>query len=93
MPKVTKEDLAEAISKATGSSKKMAGECLNTILEEVAKALKGGKDVVLTGLGTFSVSKRKARMGRNPQTGASLKIPARKAVRFKVGKSLKDSVK
>ncbi len=92
MAKVTKEDLINAI---TGSccSKKEAGETLNAILETITKNLKAGKDVVLTGFGTFLVSSRKARMGRNPQTGAAIKIAAKRVPRFKAGKSLKDAVK
>jgi len=92
MAKLTKEDLAEVIAKSTGCSKKAASDALNALLAEITKALKGGKDVVMTGFGTFTISKRKARTGRNPQTGATIKIPAKKAVRFKAGKSLKDAV-
>ncbi len=93
MAKITKEDLAGTLVKVAGCSKKCAVDCLNAILDEVTNALKAEKDVVLTGFGTFSISRRKARMGRNPQTGAAIKISARKAVKFKAGKSLKDSVK
>lgn len=93
MAKATKEDVLEAMVKATGCSKKCAGDCLNSILENIEKTLKSGKDVVLTGFGTFTVSKRKARIGRNPQTGATIKIAAKKVPRFKAGKSLKDAVK
>ncbi len=92
MSKITKEDLVEALAKK-GCSKKDAGDYLNTVLDEIGGALAKGKDVVLTGFGTFSVSKRKARTGRNPQTGATIKIPAKKVPKFKAGKSLKDSVK
>lgn len=93
MAKVTKEELVEAMTKKVECSKKCASDCLNIILDEVAKNLKAGKDVVLTGFGTFTVSKRKARTGRNPQTGATIKIPAKTVPRFKAGKSLKDAVK
>ena len=93
MKKVTKEDLVEAVCKKTGCSKKMGSDCLNGFLEEIKKALKSGKSVVLTGFGTFTVSKRKARTGRNPQTGATIKIPAKTVPRFKPGKALKDAVK
>lgn len=93
MAKVTKEDIIEAMVKVAGCSKKCGGDCLNAILAEVTKGLKAGKDVVLTGFGTFKVSKRKARIGRNPQTGATLKIPAKTVPRFKAGKGLKDAVK
>jgi len=93
MAKLTKEDLAETIARVAGCSKKAAGDSLNALLEEITKGLKAGKDVVLTGFGTFSVAKRKARVGRNPQTGATIKIPARRAIKFKAGKGLKDAVK
>ncbi len=93
MAKVTKENLAEVIVKVTGCSKKCANDCLNALLADVSKNLKSGKDVVLTGFGTFSLSKRKARKGRNPQTGEEIKIPAKKVVRFKAGKGLKEAVK
>ena len=93
MAKVTKEDLVEAMIKVAGCSKRCATDCLNAILGEITKSLKAGKDVVLTGFGTFTVAKRKARTGRNPQTGETLKIPAKKVPRFKAGKGLKDAVK
>lgn len=93
MAKVTKEDLAEVIVKVAGCSKKCASETLNALLEDISKNLKSGKDVVFTGFGTFTVSKRKARKGRNPQTGEEIKIPAKKVVRFKAGKGLKEAVK
>ena len=92
MAKVTKEDLIESLAKVC-CSKKEASDYLNTLLEEIKKNLASGKDVVLTGFGTFSVSHRKARMGRNPQTGAALKIAAKKVPKFKSGKGLKDAVK
>jgi DNA-binding protein HU-beta len=91
--KITKEDMVAAIVKATECSKKCAEVSLNTVISETTKALKGGKDVVLTGFGSFTVSKRAARMGRNPQTGATIKIAAKKVPRFKAGKGLKDAVK
>lgn len=93
MAKATKEDLVEAMAKASDCSKKCASDCLNAMLEAVSKNLKAGKDVTVTGFGTFTVSKRKARMGRNPQTGASIKIAAKRVPRFKAGKSLKDVVR
>jgi nucleoid DNA-binding protein len=91
--KITKEDLVAVIVKATNCSKKSANECLNTVLAEITKSLKASKDVVLTGFGTFTVSKRKARVGRNPQTGAAIKIAAKTVARFKAGKALKEAVK
>ncbi len=93
MARITKEDLIKALAKNVKCSKKCAGDCLCTILTEIASSLAKGKDVVLTGFGTFRVSKRKARIGRNPQTGAKIKIPAKKVPTFKAGKGLKESVK
>jgi len=90
---MTKESLIEALAKKTGCSKSAAADCLNTILDEVEKALKKGEKVILTGFGTFSVSKRKARTGRNPKTGKAIKIPAKTVPKFKAGKALKDAVK
>lgn len=93
MAKLTKEGVVELIAKEADCSKKCAGDCLNAVLEEIKDTLKGGNDVVLTGFGTFTTSKRKARMGRNPQTGAPIKIAAKTVPRFKAGKGLKDAVK
>jgi len=90
---MTKENLIEAIVKKTAVSKKQAAETLSAVLEEITKSLSKGEQVVLTGFGTFKVSKRAARSGRNPKTGATIKIPAMKVARFKVGKSLKDAVR
>lgn len=88
-----KQELIEALAKRVNVSKNQAGECLNAILDEVGKTLKKGKDVTLTGFGTFSVAKRKARQGVNPKTGEKIKIAATKAPKFKAGKNLKDLVK
>ena len=93
MAKTTKEDLVEAMVRIAGCSKKCASDCLNALLGSITKSLKAGKEVVLTGFGTFKVSKRKARMGRNPQTGKTMKIPAKTVPKFKAGKALKDAVK
>ncbi len=90
---MTKLDLVEALAKEANLSKNQANDCLNMILDEITKSLKKGQDVVLTGFGTFSVTKRKARAGINPKTGEKLQIPATKAPKFKAGKSLKDVVK
>jgi DNA-binding protein HU-beta len=90
---MTKQDLVESLAKKTGYSKSQANECLNTILDEIGKELTRGQEVVLTGFGKFSVSKRKARIGRNPQTGKEIKIPAAKVPKFKAGKALKDMVR
>ncbi len=90
---MTKQDLVDVIAQKTGLSKASAGEALNVTLDEIGKALSKGQEVVLTGFGKFLVSRRKARTGRNPQTGATLKIPATTVPRFKAGKALKDMVK
>ncbi len=90
---MSKQDLVNALVKKAVCTKKEAVNILNVVLGEITGALKKGQDVVLTGFGTFKVVKRKARTGRNPQTGESLQIPARKVVRFKVGADLKKTVK
>lgn len=90
---MTKQDLVEALAKKADLSKREAGDVLNVFLSEVTKSLKAGRDVVLTGFGAFKVVKRKARTGRNPQTGKTIKIPARRVVRFKPGAELKKAVK
>jgi len=90
---MTKECLIETVAKKTGCSKSAAADYLNTILDEIGNALKKGEKVTLTGFGTFSVSRRKARTGRNPATGATIKIPAKTVPKFKAGKVLKAAVK
>ncbi len=87
-----KADLVEAIAKQTGLTKADANRALEATFEVITKALKKGERVPVAGFGTFNVSKRKAREGRNPQTGAAVKIPARKAVTFKAGTALKEAV-
>ena len=90
---MTKQDLVEVLAQKLSISKTQASETLNVLLDEIGKSLSKGKEVVLTGFGKFLTSKRKARMGRNPQTGASIKIAATTVPRFKAGKALKDMVK
>ncbi len=87
-----KAELVEAIAKETGLTKADATRALEATFEVITKALKKGERVPVAGFGTFDVSKRKAREGRNPQTGEKVKIPARKAVTFKAGTALKESV-
>lgn len=89
---MSKEELVEAMANVC-DSKKQAADALNALLDSVTKALTKGEKVTLTGFGTFSVSKRSARTGVNPRTGAKIKIPARKVPKFKAGKSLKEAVK
>jgi DNA-binding protein HU-beta len=90
---MTKGDLIDAIAGAAGITKVAAEKTLNAFTEAVTKSLKKGDTVSLVGFGTFSVSKRKARKGRNPQTGKEINIPAAKVPKFKAGKGLKDAVK
>ena len=87
-----KSDLVEAIAKQTGLTKADSTLALDAVFDTITGALKKGERVPIAGFGTFYVSKRKAREGRNPQTGATVKIPARKAVTFKAGTALKDAV-
>ena len=87
-----KAELVEAIAEKTGLTKADANRALEATFEVITKALKKGERVPVAGFGTFNVSKRKAREGRNPQTGEKVKIPARKAVTFKAGTALKDAV-
>jgi DNA-binding protein HU-beta len=91
---MTKTELIEKMAKDANISKAAAAKSLNSFTANITKALKkkDGK-VTLVGFGTFSKIRRKARTGRNPQTGATMKIKACNAVRFKAGKALKDSVK
>jgi len=90
---MTKAELIEKAAKDANVSKVAAGAALNSFINSVTKALKkkDGK-VTLVGFGTFSKSRRKARKGRNPQTGAPIKIKARNVVKFRPGKKLKDAV-
>lgn len=87
-----KVELVEAIATKTGLTKADSARALDATLEAITIALTKGDKVPLVGFGTFGVSKRAAREGRNPQTGATVKIPARKAVAFKAGAALKEAV-
>lgn len=89
---MNKSDLVAKIADDAEISKAAAEKALNSLTTSISKALKKGDTVTLVGFGTFLVSKRGAREGRNPQTGATIKIPARKVPRFKAGKALKDAV-
>jgi len=90
---MTKAELLAKIAKDATISKASAGKALSSFTENVTATLKKGGKITLTGFGTFSVVQRKARKGRNPQTGKDIKIPATKVAKFKAGKNLKDSVK
>jgi len=90
---MNKSELVESMAKASGISKAAAEKALNGMLDSITGALKKGDKVTLVGFGTFSVSKRAARQGRNPQTGNPITIKARKVARFKAGSKLADAVK
>jgi DNA-binding protein HU-beta len=85
---MNKAELIAKIADDAGITKTQANSALDSFVEGVTKTLKGGGKVTLVGFGTFSVSKRAARNGRNPQTGAVIKIKAKKVARFKAGKEL-----
>lgn len=89
---MNKTELIDAIAKDANLSKADAGKALNALTNAVTAALKKGDSVTLIGFGTFKVTKRAARTGRNPQTGKEIKIAARKAPGFTAGKALKDAV-
>lgn len=90
---MTKADLIAKVADGAGMTKVDAGKAVDAIASVVTAALKKGEKVTWTGFGTFEVRPRAARMGRNPQTGQPLHIPASKTPAFKAGKSLKDAVK
>jgi len=89
---MNKSELIDKIAKDAKISKVQAGNALNSTIEGVTLTLKKSGKVTLVGFGTFSVSSRKARTGRNPQTGAPLKIPAKKVTKFVAGLELKKAV-
>jgi nucleoid DNA-binding protein len=89
---LNKADLVSEVAKVV-DTKRMAEDAVSCVFDTITKALKKGQALTLVGFGTFSVGKRKARMGRNPQTGAEIKIPAKKIPKFSPGKALKSAVK
>lgn len=89
---MTKADLVAAMAKASGGSKVAAERALNSVIEDVFDALKKGRRVTIGGFGTFMVSRRAARNGRNPRTGTALTIPACRVPRFKPSRTLKDAL-
>ena len=89
---MTKAELVTEVAKATGLNKKASGAAVGAIFEAIESALAKGDKVQLVGFGTFEVTKRAAREGRNPQTGKAMKIKASKAPKFKAGKALKDMI-
>ena len=90
---MTKAELIDKIASGAGLSKVDAGKALDTTLNSIRGALKKGQKVTLVGFGTFSITKRKSRKGRNPRTGDVITIPAAKVPKFTSGKALKDAVR
>ncbi len=89
---MNKGELISKIAEDAEITKTQAGAALDSLVEAVTKALKKGDKVTLVGFGTFSVTKRAARTGRNPQTGETIKIKAKKVAKFKAGKELSDRI-
>jgi DNA-binding protein HU-beta len=89
---MNKQDLAASVADSTGLTKADSTKAVDAIFDVITQSLKKGDDVRLAGFGTFRVAKRAARTGRNPQTGATINIPASKQPKFSAGKGLKDSV-
>jgi nucleoid DNA-binding protein len=89
---MNKSELIDAITDDAGITKSQAGSAIDSLVNNVEQALKRGEKVTVVGFGTFSSSERSARIGRNPQTGNSIRIPAKKVVKFSPGKSLKEAI-
>ena len=90
---MTKADLIESVAATLDLPKGQAERAVQLVFEDIVKALRNGDKVNISGCGTFAVSERKARTGRNPKTGESIDIPASKSAKFKAGKALKDELK
>jgi len=89
---VNKSELVDAIASSADISKASAGRALDAMVDTITESLRKGDPVALVGFGTFSVKDRAARQGRNPQTGATIQIPAARVPGFKAGKGLKEAV-
>ncbi len=89
---MNKSELIDAVANSTDASKADAGRAVDAVIAAITKSLKKADAVTLVGFGTFLVRKRAARIGRNPRTGAEIKIKASKVPAFKAGKALKDAV-
>ncbi len=92
MADVTKQDVVDAVAKATGLGKAGANKAVDAVIDCIKGSLAEGKSVRLIGFGTFEVRTRAPREGRNPQSGATIQIPEKKVPAFKAGKGLRDSV-
>ena len=89
---MNKNDLAGVVAELADITKSQASDAVDAVFDAITSALKSGDDVRLVGFGNFSVSRREATTGRNPQTGKAVEIPARNVPKFSAGKGLKDAV-
>ena len=89
---MTRADLIDSVAGKTDLPRQKAEEIVNGLFDDIVAALKKGDKVNISGFGTFSVSERKARMGRNPKTGETIQIASSRAAKFKAGKTLKESL-
>jgi DNA-binding protein HU-beta len=90
---MTKDEMIAIMAESSGITRKQATQALEAFMDNVTTSLKKGTKVSFSGFGTFAISNRKARTGRNPQTGASISIPASKVPVFRAGKNLKEAVR
>ena len=90
---MNKQDLIAKIARDTGGTKTDAAAAVESLLDGITRALKKGDPITFVGFGTFKTSQRRARLARNPRTGAPIKIPKRRVVRFTAGKALKTAVR
>ena len=90
---MNKQELIAKIAKDTGIAKSNAAGAIESFIDGITRALKKGETITFVGFGTFKTSQRKARVARNPRTGAPIKVPKRRVVRFSAGKALKNAVK
>tara|TARA_B100000315_G_C14410372_1_gene510723 strand:- start:352 stop:624 length:273 start_codon:yes stop_codon:yes gene_type:complete len=89
---MNKDDLIAKVANSVGVSKSDAAKSVDAVFSNITSSLKGGSEVRLVGFGTFIVANRAATTGRNPRTGESIQIPAKKVPKFRAGKALKDTV-
>lgn len=89
---MNKQEIVAKIAKDCGLSKTAANAAVDSLIEGIVKTLKKGQSITFVGFGTFKTSIRKARLGRNPQNGKTVKIPKRRVARFSAGKALKDTL-